>query len=1347
MRDLRGLRDRVFRRPGKPWNTAQARQAHVHTGPVPATPELALASQFSEAQSQSEDICRPQDLWQSAFDQLDQKDQDTLRSRHLLASANQEESHSLTTDIIDQVIETTKEKYENYQKKGWIKIKRSTGEYIDLRKLCGGLINAALSFKEIISNGLACDATGYAASAWAVVSLGLTMTKNHSDRRDALFESAEYLAEVLARCSYIEENFFYQQSSDRDVIGSAMIRLYKAILQYTAEVMAAQSLSTGRGVLDSITAITNQRLIQHKSSIEKEQQNLFQCIMWDKQLQNGKRTEDVLAAIDDKLLSSLHDLKLKFGLPIAEGASFDSYMGQHEDFCLHDTRVQLRYKISEWAESSESKCVFWLNGMTGTGKSTIARTVAQSFKSKGQLGASFFFKKGEADRGNAKRFISTIAKQLMTHNLQLASGILRAVEKDSDIATKAIREQFEKLIFQPLQTLPFLQTTVIVIVIDALDECEKPDEIRAILQLLLKVQDSTSFRLKVLLTSRPELHIRREFQRSQEYQELVLDKLPKSVIERDIRLFLKDRLSKIGEDDDSLSSDWPSIDTIEKLTSMSVPLFIFAATLCRFVGDGKRSPEDRLEAILQPRWFSPAFQMESIYQPVLEQILNPHDKNESIELVKEFREIVGVIVLIATPLSIHSLGQLLGHPEKKIRFLLNKLRSVLMVPEEDFSPVRILHLSFRDFLITTRNSFYVDEEETHAAIASQCLLFMNEKLRRNICDLQSYGAQHADIDSQKIERCLQPELQYCCRYWVYHLEKSGARASETKVLEFIETHFLHWLEAMSLIGMISETVGIIDKLKSIKESDMTSELSRLLYDAKRFILKNARLIFSPRESIIRKRFEKENLQKVHILPQVQETWNAALQTLEGHTNSVHSVAFSADSQVVASGSADQSVKLWDAMTGKGLQTLEGHTESVKSVAFSPDSQTVASGSTDRTIKLWDAKTGKELQTLEGHTDSLWDTKGKELRTLQGHTDSVHSVAFSPNGQIFASGSGDRTIKLWDTNGKELQTLKSHALWVFSVAFSPDSQIVASGSGERTINLWDTKTGKVIQTLKGHAHLVSSVAFSPDSQTLASGSADRTIKLWDTKTGKLLQTLEGHIYSVESIAFSPDNQIVASASVDQTVKLWDINTGKGLQTLDCHILSVLSMAISPNGKTVVSYSGEDSIKLWDTETGKVVQTLECDTFWADPLTFSPDSQILASGSEDRTIKLWDTKTGKLLQTLVGHADAVISLAFSEDSRIVVSGSDKEIIKLWDTKNGKELQTLKGHSGSVWSVAGQSPDWPNPQISTTDEWVAFENESLVWLPLEYREYCCSAMKDGTLALGYNDGRIFFIGFRTD
>ncbi|KKF97007.1 Vegetative incompatibility protein HET-E-1 [Ceratocystis platani] len=232
-------------------------------------------------------------------------------------------------------------------------------------------------------------------------------------------------------------------------------------------------------------------------------------------------------------------------------------------------------------------------------------------------------------------------------------------------------------------------------------------------------------------------------------------------------------------------------------------------------------------------------------------------------------------------------------------------------------------------------------------------------------------------------------------------------------------------------------------------------------------------------------------------------------TLEGHS-SVTSVVFSNDGQRLASGSRDDTVKIWDATSGACLQTLEGHSKTVTSVVFSNNGQRLASGSSDNTVKIWDATSGACLQTLEGHSDY------------------VTSVAFSNDGQRLASGSYDNTIKIWDaTSGECLQTLEGHSYGVTSVVFSNDGQRLSSGSEDNTVKVWDATSGACLQTLEGHSYGVTSVVFSNDGQRLASGSWDNTAKIWDATSGACLRTLEGHSDYVTSAIFSNDEKRLAS----------------------------------------------------------------------------------------------------------------------------------------------------------------------------------------------------------------------------
>ncbi|KAJ5701262.1 hypothetical protein N7488_008810 [Penicillium malachiteum] len=640
------------------------------------------------------------------------------------------------------------------------------------------------------------------------------MAQNHSDRRNACSNCSEYLAEVLARCGYIEMNFLPSQTSDRDMIRPAAIRVYMAILRYTVQVLTTQNFSPGKAIFDDITAAACQRLVEYRSSIEKEEQKLSQYITWDQYLRSEKNSQRILREIDESVAKSLKDLIAKFSLPIASEAFHNSFKDQYESLCLEGTRVQLLDQITQWARLPQGECIFWLNGMAGTGKSTIARTVAESSKEGGQLGASFFFKKGEPGRGNASLFISTIVKQLMAHSQQLTLAVLQAIDKDPDIALKALREQFEKLLLEPLQSVQSRSTTTMVIVIDALDECDSAEQIRTILEYLPRVQSPIGIRLKIFLTSRPDNPIVSWFQEHDTHQSMILHQISDTVVEDDISRFLQDRFAKIRKSK-NISADWPGTGTIQELVKLSTPLFISAATVCLFIENERLNPVKRLEELLenQNKYVE---RMDKTYMPIMEQLLDGQHLDDRAQLLKQFRQTVGVIILLAAPLSVNALSVLIDSPEQTVESDLDCFRSVLNVPTERFSPVRILHLSFREFLLNTPSKFRVEEGKTHSEIAEHCLRTMNRKhnLKHDICNLRNYGILRADISPERIRQCLKPELQYSCRYWVYHLEQSKPLTveRERELLSFLQEHFLHWVEAMSLMGIVSETVKMIDKL-------------------------------------------------------------------------------------------------------------------------------------------------------------------------------------------------------------------------------------------------------------------------------------------------------------------------------------------------------------------------------------------------------------------------------------------------------------------------------------------------------------------------------------------------------
>lgn len=552
------------------------------------------------------------------------------------------------------------------------------------------------------------------------------------------------------------------------------------------------------------------------------------------------------------------------------------------DRCLRDTRVEVLEQITEWAVDPESKPVFWLCGKAGMGKSTISRSICDMLGKEGKdglqnlLGASFFFQRGQGEAEHSGLFCTTLAAQLaLTTRKNMAPSISQAIKDQVDILEKnrTMKDQFDKLILQPLQDLhvPEQSIPTTIILVDALDECEEEEAVGWILGLFTSEDVRHNTRLKLFVTGRPQYHVQKAFQKISDcLLKCNLDKGLEGHTEKDIRLFFHDELRKIKESYNEeplcrrLPDDWPGAGRMDELVTNANRLFIFAKTMSRYIEDRYLGPPDRnLQFILECQTAFQGRRMNATYEPVLQR-LQRYETGEGLVrrppkevdmIAQKFRNIVGPIVLLREPLSTTSLASL--GLEKDIKITespLAFLHSVLNIPTSQDAPIEPFHLSFREFLVSpdnrpqplTPNPFWIDERETHRRISRKCLWLLGKRLKLDICGLGRHGTLRSGVKPQRINQALPAEIQYACLYWVYHTEqankieqaKDGNEGSDTdqesdtkqasdteqakkrrqdldQAYNFLEAHFLHWLEALSLIGRISESIGFIDELQSL----------------------------------------------------------------------------------------------------------------------------------------------------------------------------------------------------------------------------------------------------------------------------------------------------------------------------------------------------------------------------------------------------------------------------------------------------------------------------------------------------------------------------------------------------
>lgn len=480
--------------------------------------------------------------------------------------------------------------------------------------------------------------------------------------------------------------------------------------------------------------------------------------------------------------------------------------------------------IKTWLSSDNQKHVYWLSGWAGTGKSTIARTIAQEFTNSPWHLGTFFFSKGGGDASHIHKFVGTLALQLSYRWPNFKSTLQKAISADEGILLRTQKAQWAALILKPLSELlasPSPQR--VLLVIDAIDECGTAEDMSHMVEVLLDARGVNQTALRIFVTSRPEVSVRNGFNGDlgQHHFNLVLHQISDFVVQTDLSIFLRHHFTKIRQSR-RLHADWPGDACISRLVQMSGNLFIWAATVCLFVSKGGRLVEKRLTSVLGRNNQSggPEKALDHIYLLVLENAIGSDLTDEDrAEVAHYFQHVLGTIVALYSPLSVASLSCLLGIGTDEIEQTLADLHSIVDVPSNTDLPIRQHHPSFRDFLQDPSRCcnilFCVDKAIINHTIAERCIDVMSA-LRKDICGVKNPGILVEDVKPIVVTQHLSAALQYSCRYWLDHSEHGQVSLDDNgQVHNFLRGYCAFWLEAMSLLRRIPEATAMMIKLESL----------------------------------------------------------------------------------------------------------------------------------------------------------------------------------------------------------------------------------------------------------------------------------------------------------------------------------------------------------------------------------------------------------------------------------------------------------------------------------------------------------------------------------------------------
>ncbi|CAG7561978.1 unnamed protein product [Fusarium equiseti] len=1032
------------------------------------------------------------------------------------------------------------------------------------------------------------------------------------------------------------------------------------------------------------------------------------------------------------------------GLLINPREAVDHVHYPSNSFCLDGTRVAVLQDIKNWAGDPKSPTVCWLPGLAGTGKSTIARTIARDLKGR-SFGAAFFFKKGAGNRGNGRFLFSVIAYQLAINIPPLRQNIVHAVRRDDSSVVAPMDIQWRRLVQEPLVAL---QNTgfdkPILVAIDALDECEEDDR-GEILTLLA----SCPIALKVFITSRPELDIEGHFAKIRLHREIVLHRVNPGSIKQDINTFIRHAISHFvleynrahPQEHMQLQSDWPGNKKTQLLVSRSSPLFIAAATFIRMIKDRHwtKSPDEKIDFIIEAsaKVYS---QYDPLYRPVLSLILSHSPEDDHSDVTRNFTFVIGSFLVLANPLSVTSLANLLNVEPRVMFGQIDPLRSVIDVPSDD-SPIRLFHLSFRDYLVSkSAGDFQVSETKAHRTLAIKCIELMRRNFKQDMCEVNTTRSSVCFL-------ILGSSFEAVSRFiprWGYHYNILS---------EFRHNLFLTWIEVLWIIGKADCFSAMISELRALARGDGRAKMDQFCQDATDFVryfhngikqaplqLYTSGIMFAPKLSTAPQTFDHRQYPEWISGPcNGNQVWPGGQEMIQNDYICVRDIIFLPNGRLM-SVKINGLVEIWDPASGRCLETLSlDPKDGSCSRIFSSKNSKIAFV-TIKGIRIWDldnrywypevVPTRLEDTSLAFSDDGellcvpgspldceaeenapvlqIWDLESKKvackIRSLPNYP------ALSLQGQWMAcKRSKSLIVSQWNRH-EDISWDVLECEGVVWSNFSTDGTLIASLHHDSTVSVWSLNAK---QCLYKFNHKTRKISLT--SKILAIRDSDYYLNIVDLETGLMktwdlsaitsVNNLCHHGSPVRWIAPIADDNTVISATYDD-VKIWDVNGQVCKET--CEVRKMMPAADSQciasakRAPYFVVTTGR-GIEIWQIaplyrkELIEIQGGLSC-------LSISDDGQRLVTALSLRAIEnveIWDLKTSRRTVTLTVEGRVLAIALSAEGSKVIIHSHESlEVWKLPDTQLWKiptgyilyniplalhDRRIMCCHSGvNVWNV---------------------------------------------------------------